>query len=149
MRLLAQREHSRAELQRKLARHLAEDDLGQIPPLLDELEAKGWLSEARTVEAVVQSKASRFGIRKVEQALRARRLPSDLVQQALARARESELDRARTVWRKKFGAAPADANERARQHRFLAGRGFETDTIQRLLREVADGIDSGGGPGQD
>jgi regulatory protein len=47
--------------------------------------------------------------------------------------RPTEVDRAREVWRKKFGSPPADAAERGKQMRFLAGRGFAGDTIHRVV----------------
>jgi len=55
------------------------------------------------------------------------------VSEAVASLRETELDRAREVWRKKFGTQPQDAAERAKQMRFLAGRGFGGDTIHRVV----------------
>ena len=55
----------------------------------------------------------------------------------LQQARGTELARAQEVWRRRFGHPPADAAERARQMRFLAGRGFEGDIIRRV--RVNDG----------
>jgi regulatory protein len=37
------------------------------------------------------------------------------------------------VWARKFGTPPRDANERAKQARFLATRGFDGDVIRRVL----------------
>jgi regulatory protein len=51
----------------------------------------------------------------------------------VAALRGSEVERARAVWRKKFGAPPADAAARAKQMRFLASRGFTGDTIQKVV----------------
>ncbi|HEY4998170.1 MAG TPA: regulatory protein RecX, partial [Usitatibacter sp.] len=59
MRFLARREHSRAELQRKLAAIAAQGD--DVEAVLDELARKGWLSDARYAELAVRSKARRFG----------------------------------------------------------------------------------------
>jgi regulatory protein len=47
--------------------------------------------------------------------------------------RDSELDRAREVWRKKFGTAPVDAAEKAKQIRFLQSRGFTPEVIRRAI----------------
>jgi len=49
---------------------------------------------------------------------------------------ESELETARAVWTKKFGVMPVNASARARQMRFLQGRGFSLDIIRRLLRDI-------------
>jgi regulatory protein len=36
------------------------------------------------------------------------------------------------VWARRFGQPAADRAERARQARFLAGRGFSADSIRRV-----------------
>jgi len=48
--------------------------------------------------------------------------------------KDSELQRARAVSRAQFTAWPANAAKRARQARFLAGRGFSPEVIGRVLR---------------
>jgi regulatory protein len=149
LRWLSQREHSRAELARKLARHAAgavgsEDaDAGdaraEIERVLDELAAAGLLSDARAAESVLSVQGARHGVRRLEQSLRAKGLEAALVAQTLAVARGTEFDRALAVFRRRFGDAPAtEPAERARQMRFLAARGFETDVVRRVLRVDAD-----------
>ena len=138
LRYLAQREHSRAELERKLARHVV--DLPEssaralIAVALDELAARGLLSEARVAESVLAAQAPRFGSHRLRQTLQARGLAPELITQTLQQARGTELQRAREVWRKRYGAPAADAAERARQMRFLAGRGFAGDVIRRVVQ---------------
>ena len=76
LRYLAMREHSRAELARKLARHVedsAEDPSGpRIERLLDELAAHGLLDEQRAADALVSAQAARYGALQLRQRLRAR-----------------------------------------------------------------------------
>jgi regulatory protein len=55
--------------------------------------------------------------------------------------RASEFARARAVWLKRFGGAPADSAERVRHMRFLASRGFSHDVIRQLLRSGAQADD--------
>jgi regulatory protein len=55
------------------------------------------------------------------------------VQEAVAQLRATEVERAREVWRKKFGTPPVDAGERGRQMRFLASRGFGGEAIRRVV----------------
>jgi regulatory protein len=140
LRYLAQREHSRAELLRKLARHAPPEHADDpeaarvvIDRALDELAAAGLLSDNRAAESVLASQGRRFGSRRLKQVLHDKGLAPDLVSQTLQQARASEFERAREVWRRRFGSLPADAAERARQMRFLMGRGFEGDVIRRLL----------------
>jgi len=131
LRLLAQREHSRAELQRKLAAH--EEAPGELAQALDDLQAKGFIDEQRVIESVIHRRAARLGASRVRQELQAKGLPAEAVAQAVGELRGSEVERAREVWRKKFGQAPADAAQRAKQMRFLAARGFGGEAIRRVV----------------
>ena len=142
LRYLAAREHSRAELATKLSRHVGpEDDPDAVALVLDELAAKGFIDEARVAESVLHRRAGRLGGARVLQELRAKGLPDDVVADAAAQLRSTELARAQAVWRRKFGQPPADAAERARQLRFLAARGFSGDVARRALGGAADDDD--------
>ncbi len=138
LRLLARREHSRAELVRKLEQ--AGFDASDIQPLLDAFEQKNWLSDLRFAESYVADHRARAGSIKLAYDLRQRGVSDGIIEAVLSDNSESEIDRAREVWRKKFDVLPADAHERARQIRFLQGRGFSQSVIQRALRngETAD-----------
>jgi len=131
LRLLSTREHSRAELQRKLEPF--EQLAGTLEAVLDELQAKGFISEQRVLESVVHRRSAKFGATRIRQELLAKGLESEAVAQAVEQLRQSELARAREIWRKKFGTQPADAAERAKHMRFLASRGFDGDTIRRVV----------------
>jgi len=133
LRLLAQREHSRAELASKLARHVEEDD--DLEAVLHDLQAKGFIDEARVAESLVHRRAARLGTQRLVQELRGKGLSEDLVRAQAAQLRETEEERARAVWRQRFGTQPADTpQERARQMRFLATRGFAADVVRRVVR---------------
>ena len=138
LRYLAQREHSRLELERKLAPHVADlpdaPAQAQIAAALDELTARGLLSEQRVADSVLSSQVQRFGSRRLKQTLQAKGLPAEMVAQTLQQARGTELERAREVWQRRFGRPAADATERARQMHFLAGRGFDGDVIRRVVK---------------
>lgn len=131
LRLLAGREHSRAELEKKLAAH--ETEPGELRRALDELQAKGFISDQRVVESVIHRRAARLGAGRVKQELQAKGIGADAVAEAVERLRGSEVERAREVWRKKFGEPAADAAARAKQMRFLAARGFGADAIRRVV----------------
>ncbi len=135
LRLLALREHSRAELQTKLARHVQEgDDLGA---LLDQLQAKGFIDEARVAESHVHRRSGRLGAQRLAQELRHKGLDEALVRAQLQVLRSTEFERAQAVWQRRFGAAPSSPEERARQMRFLAARGFASQAIGQVLRAAA------------
>ena len=128
---LARREHSRAELRRKLAPHA--ESAEQLDRLLADLEAKKLLSDRRLAEVMARSRGERFGAARVKQELRARGVADPLVRETVGELSRTELNRAREVWRRKFDAPPADAAERARQMRFLAQRGFNAEVIRRVV----------------
>lgn len=136
LRLLASREHSRAELERKLQTH--ETAPGELAQALDELQAKGFINEARVVQSVVHRRAERLGTQRVRAELNAKGLPTELVAEAVDELRATEEARAREVWRRKFGQPAADPHERARQMRFLTTRGFSADAIRRVVTGAGD-----------
>jgi len=132
LRLLARREHSRAELARKLRPHLVpEDDLEAV---LDELSKRKQLSDERYAESRAHALSRKFGASRIAQELRAKGVDKSLAEGAAAVARSTELERARSVWTKKFGSAAATREERAKQMRFLQSRGFSFDAIRAVIR---------------
>jgi regulatory protein len=131
LQLLAQREHSRAELLRKLAAY--EQSQGQLQAILDELQAKGFINEERVIESVVHRRASKLGAARIRQELQAKGLPPEAMAQALAQLKSTELERAREVWQRKFGQAANDPKEHARQTRFLMSRGFAAEVVRKIV----------------
>ena len=131
LRLLSGREYSRTELERKLQPF--EEEPGSLGKALDELQAKGFISEQRVVESVLNRRAAKLGVQRIRQELQTKGLDPQAVSDAVTELRSTELARAQQVWRKKFGQPPADAVERAKQMRFLASRGFGGDTIRRVV----------------
>ena len=138
LRLLTGREHSRAELERKLALHAESPE--QLTQVLDELQAKDFISEARVVASVINRKQAKLGASRIKRELQGKGIDADVVANAMGELKATELQRAREVWRKKFDSktdAPSMADispaERARQMRFLAARGFGTDVIRRVV----------------
>ena len=196
LRYLSQREHSRAELERKLKRWseggvggassslasatpddaTATDDptatatatatatqpslAQQIGATLDDLAAKGFLSDARAAESVLNRKGSRLGVHRLRQELRAKGLGTELINNTLAKAKTTEFERARELWLRRFGStnpgtSDADresapdrqlvAKQRAQQMRFLAARGFSGDIIRRVMQVATQGAEDAGG----
>ena len=132
LRLLSQREHSRNELERKLAQH--EEVAGELAKALDELQARDFINDARAVESVVHRRANKLGTARVKQELAAKGLSGETVAAALEDLRETELSRAREVWRKKFDQPATDAQERAKQVRFLMTRGFNAEVVRKIVK---------------
>lgn len=131
LRYLAGREHSRAELVRKLARH--EEEPGQIERVLDDLQAKDFISEARMVASVINRRAASLGGARLRQELQAKGIDPERVRAAVAELKDTELERAQAVWRKRFGEAATDTKQWARQVRFLMARGFSADVVRSVV----------------
>ena len=132
LRLLSGREHSRAELERKLKSY--EEEPGTLARALDELQAKGFISEARVIESVLNRRSAKLGTTRIEQELQSKGLDAEAISAALATLKATEQERAWVVWEKKFNTPPVDALDAARQMRFLASRGFGADAIRRVVK---------------
>ena len=136
LRHLARRDHSRAELARKLASHGEHDEIQAVIARMGEL---GLQSDSRYAEVFVRSKSARFGETRLRRELTLRGIDRDLIDAALAtECVESELDRARSVLRGRFSTPPSETREWARQARFLQTRGFAPELIRKLLKEPYD-----------
>jgi regulatory protein len=133
VRWLARREYSRSELTQRLRqRGIAVEEIERT---LDELAAAGYLSDARYAQAVVAQRVGRFGKRAIVYALKERGITAADAQTALAPLAETdELADAQALWQRRFGVAPANDREKARQVRFLQARGYSLSTALRVLR---------------
>jgi regulatory protein len=139
---LARREYSRAELRGMLLPHVpADSDFEQVSAvnldaLLDDLTARGCLSDDRAATQLIHAKRSRFGTQRITHELRQKGIAEELISAALPALKESELEAVREVWRKKFGTLPQDEKEKSRQVRFLQSRGFAPEVIFKVLRPM-------------
>ncbi len=146
---LARREYSRAELRNKLLSYVqADESFEQSTPddlevLLNDLEARGWLSDARAATQLLHARRNRYGTQRIAHELRQKGISERLINDALPQLKESELEAARTVWQKKFGVLPQDQKEKARQVRFLQARGFSVDVIFKVMKLSGCAADDG------
>lgn len=143
LRLLAQRDHARAELRRKLAPHAETEEA--LEALLDDLAARRLLSDARYAEMRVGARGARYGNGRLRQELRQAGVSDEDAAAALANAGD-ELTRAYAIWLRKFGTLPVDAAERAKQARYLMNRGFSGEVTRRVLRGEAGDRDDADAP---
>ena len=132
VRLLATREHSRAELRRKLGRNFPGEVLEAV---LDELSAEGLQSDDRFVENYLHSRMERgFGPLRIHAELKERGIDEARIRQALEAVEEQWQERLLQVARRKFGdGPPGDRREMGRRARFLAGRGFPEPLVRDYL----------------
>ncbi len=132
MRFLARREYSRAELHAKLSSNATPED--NLDAVLDELVKRGWLSDARAAEQIVNARRARFGTQRIAHELKQKGISDDLINATLPQLKQGELEAARVVWQKKFGAVAQDAKEKAKQMRFLQSRGFSMGVIIKVMK---------------
>ncbi|WP_247361764.1 recombination regulator RecX [Ralstonia pseudosolanacearum] len=141
---LSRREHSRAELRRKLTPHAESAD--EVEALLDWLEGENWLSNTRFAESVVHRRAGRYGTARLMQELKTHELGADALGEVKAQLQASEMARAKAVWERRFGRPPADMAERAKQVRFMVARGFSRAVVSRIIRGADALLDDGDEP---
>lgn len=122
------REHSRAELERKLAPFTPSP--AALEQLLDALAARKQLSDERYAELRARQLARKYGAARIRLDLRAKGVAQELVERVCA---AGELERAASILQRKYRAPAATREERARRRRFLQSRGFAHDTIRKLL----------------
>ncbi|WP_353427239.1 recombination regulator RecX [Polynucleobacter sp. MWH-UH19D] len=145
LRLLSLREYSRKTLGAKLAESEArwarltevepssEASALSIEAVLDDFEARGWLSDERFAEALVRRRSERYGARKIQEDLQRAGVDSKQSAKLLADLKETEFERAYGLWSKKYGVKAQDQKERARQYRFLASKGFGLDVVAKII----------------
>ena len=151
LRLLSLREYSRkglaaklqesAERYAKMSTKQAEPEITppgksiamQIEEILDDFEVRGWLSDERFAEALVRRRSERYGVRKIQDELQRAGVDSGQVVDLIQSLRDSEYQRAKDLWLKKFGVLAQEQKERARQHRFLASKGFSSEVVSKIL----------------
>ena len=136
LRHLARREHSRAELKRKLAPHA--ESPAALEQLLDALAAKRQLSDERYAEARAHQLARKYGAARIRQDLKAKGIDDDIAGRISA---EGEAARAAAILARKYRTPATTPRERARRMRFLLQRGFSHDTIRHVVSS-GDGDDA-------
>ena len=129
LRYLVRREHSRAELARKLAPHAESREA--LEGLLDELVSRKQLSDERYASERARTLSRKYGQAKIRYDLRSKGVAEQIVERV---SEDGELARARQVLERKYRQPAITREERAKRGRFLQGRGFSMDVIARLLR---------------
>lgn len=140
LRALAARDHSRVELERKLAS--SEEVPGELAKVLDDLAAKGFLDDQRAADSLAHRRGQKLGTARVVQEMRSRGIELEAIESAAEQLKATELERAREVWRKKFGEPAQDAVARGKQMRFLISRGFSSEIIRRVIAGADDNFNT-------
>jgi regulatory protein len=135
IRLLARREHTRAELLRKLGPHGDEADVARVIAQLGALDLQ---SDERFAQSWLRSNAARHGTASLRHRLQQKGVTPELITDTLSHAEiDDDKTRAQALWQRKFGSAPSSRAEWGKQARFLQSRGFASDTIRRIIPAIA------------
>ena len=147
LRLLSLREYSRktlaaklresearwAKLDAELSNQNPQETILSIEAVLDDFEARGWLSDERFAEALVRRRSERYGVRKIADELARAGVDPNEAANLICTLKETEFQRAYEIWTRKYGQKPQDQKERARQYRFLASKGFSSDVVAKII----------------
>ena len=131
LRHLVRREHSRAELARKLAPHAESPQA--VAEVLDVLLSRKQLSDERFAEERARSLSRKYGAAKIRQDLKSKGVSDEIVDRIASPEDEMERARAIAILARKYRVPATTREERARRGRFLQGRGFSYDVIKRAL----------------
>lgn len=143
LRLLGRREFTRQELDKRLRPYADPDHPGELEALLDDLSARGWLSDARYAEALVRKRTGQFARRAIAQELKQAGVAPEVSDAALDQAEASdEFAEALALCRRKFRSAAVDKKDVARQVRFLQTRGYALSLALRVVQQRA-ALDAG------
>lgn len=161
MRLLSQRDHSEAELRRKLAAQpfMAKTRFGAKtlsssaaapspeepvdPAVIEQVIAycyqHNWLDDQRFARSYIGSRSRKgYGAQRIRSELMQKGVDKELTQTALADCDIDWCEQAKLVAQRKFGdELPTDWKEKAKVQRYLLYRGFFQEEIQSIYRDFA------------
>ena len=134
LRLLARREHTRQELERKLSPHAGSSE--DVKDLLAGLKQKNQLSEERYAEERARRLSRKYGAARIRQDLKSKGVSEELIERV---SPADEIERARAILERKYREPAATREERTKRMRFLQSRGFSSEIIFKLLSARSDG----------
>ncbi len=129
LRHLVRREHSRAELARKLAPHAESPQA--IEAVLDLLLSKKQQSDERFALERARSLSRKYGVAHIRHDLKSRGISDEISERASSDL--NELEKAKAILQRKYREAASTREERAKRARFLQSRGFSYDIIRSAL----------------
>lgn len=156
MRLLSQRDHSEAELRRKLAApsFMANAKFGNKSPkdtpeepvdpaiieqVISYCYQHNWLDDRRFANSFIASRSRKgYGAQRIRSELMQKGVDKEIVQDALAECEIDWCEQAREIALRKFGdPLPVEWKDKAKVLRYLLYRGFFQEEIQSIYRDFA------------
>lgn len=133
LRLLTRRDHSRKEMQDKLA--VKGYNLSQVSQVIDELTRQSWQDDTRYAESYARMRSHKgFGPVRIAFELRQQGIAADVVEKIVYSTPDDWAALLAQVYSKKYPRTDAmDSNEQAKRFRFLLQRGFSSAMITDLF----------------
>lgn len=134
LRLLARREHSRKEMQGKLAAKGYSS--AQVTRVIDSLVQEGWQDDQRYAENYARFRCQKgFGPVRITYELSQQGIDKATIDTALKQATDDWMVVLENVYAKKYSTIEGlDNNERGQRTRFLQQRGFSISMINSLFK---------------
>ena len=132
---LGERDHSAAEMRRRLVRAGVEPDV--IEEALAIVSEQGYLDDARYARLLVEDRRNLdgWGAERIRERLERAGIDRDLIDQALSDCgHASELAAATVLLRRRWPRAPADDRERQRAFGQLIRMGYESEVAYDAIR---------------
>jgi regulatory protein len=129
LRYLVRREHSRAELARKLAPHA--ESAAAIEATLDLLLSKKQQSDERFASERARVLSRKYGSARIVHDLKGKGVDEAIAEQAASGG--DDLQKARDILARKYRTPVASREEKAKRARFLQSRGFSYEVIKRAV----------------
>jgi regulatory protein len=135
LRLLTRREHSRKEIEQKLA--VKGYQQKQVVEVLAELTKQSWQDDKRFAESFINMRRNKgFGPVKIAYELQQQGIDKDTVEQLIHAISDDWQESLEQVYRKKFAnLAVKDNIERSKRIRFLSQRGFPNGMIIDVIEQ--------------
>lgn len=118
-----------------------DDASPELEALLDEFEKSGWLSDERFAGGAARQRQGRFSQRHIVEDLKSRGVTAATARTAVDALEQDDAATALALWRQRFGEAPANQKEKARQVRFLQSRGFSLSIAFQVLKQAGTRVD--------
>ncbi|WP_409074772.1 regulatory protein RecX [Pantoea sp. C3] len=149
MRVLGMRDHSREELKRKLQQSVQRTAYmqqktpetiteEQMEKVLDWCQENGWLNDERFTERFIQSRSRKgYGPQRIRMELTQKGIGRDAIDIAMEETNIDWAECAAQLAERKFGLPlPKEWKEKAKVQRFLQSKGFLSEDIQSIFRNI-------------
>ena len=137
LKLIAYKEYTEEGLKSRLTRVPAfKSELGlvkAISQILEEFKEKGWVSDQRAVDSLLNQKAEKYGINRINEDLKRIGAPKDIIEKSLLSLKDSEHIRAKLILEKRFNAPPTSYKEVCKQKNYLHRKGFSFNICNEIV----------------